>query len=181
MTTQAWYLDSSEEFLHEPHLTQPPHYLTTQQVLDRSGVRLTKIENCDNEEKQARIQQEGGFRYYDWLEISRDAMPDFDERLKKFHTEHLHEDDEIRLITAGSGFFEIRDFQDRWIRLHLTKGDLIHLPAGIYHRLTLDSSNYVKMLRLFTEQPQWKAVNRPEGDKTPAREAYLHSVPALRQ
>ena len=60
-------------------------------------------------------------------------------QLRMFYAEHLHKDQEIRLITAGSGYFEIRDYDDKWIRLHLKKGDLIHLPPGIYHRLTLDS------------------------------------------
>ena len=38
-----------------------------------------------------------------------------------FYAEHLHKDQEIRLITAGSGYFEIRDYDDKWIRLHLKK------------------------------------------------------------
>ena len=35
---------------------------------------------------------------------------------------------------------------------------------------------YIKMLRLFSEVPQWEAVNRPEGDTHPARVAYLHTL-----
>jgi len=145
------------------------------QKLRDIGVIFWKLnaDNYEHDDQYQTIRRVRGYSYEDLVDIHADRLPGYEEKIKSFYLEHIHDDEEIRFVVDGSGYFDVRDADDRWIRIKCLKGDMIVLPAGIYHRFTLDTKNYIKALRLFTGEPVWVPYNRPECDSRPARAEYV--------
>ncbi|KAH7882081.1 1,2-dihydroxy-3-keto-5-methylthiopentene dioxygenase [Phlebopus sp. FC_14] len=125
------------------------------------------------------VAKERGYRNRDVIAITKEGLGDlYESKLKSFYEEHMHEDEEIRYILDGSGFFDVREHPtDSWIRCQLDAGDLMVLPAGIYHRFTLDEKNVIKAMRLFKDEPKWTPHNRGgTTDANPYRLEYLKSI-----
>lgn len=170
---QAWYMDDSNEDQRKPHQLQT-NQPVSERELQQLGVQSYKLDadNYETDPELAKIRKENNYSWMDIITIHKDTLPNYEQKLKMFYEEHLHLDDEIRYILDGSGYFDVRDKQERWIRISMEKGDMITIPAGIYHRFTLDENNYVKAMRLFVGEPVWTPYNRP-ADDFEARTKYL--------
>eukprot|EP00252_Welwitschia_mirabilis_P019614 TRINITY_DN458_c0_g1_i2.p2 TRINITY_DN458_c0_g1~~TRINITY_DN458_c0_g1_i2.p2 ORF type:complete len:192 (+),score=25.08 TRINITY_DN458_c0_g1_i2:231-806(+) len=172
---EAWYMDESDGDQRLPHHCNPPRYVSLDELAEL-GVLYWHLDadNYENDERFHRIRKERGYSYMDLITCCPDKLPNYEEKLKSFYEEHLHTDEEIRFCLEGSGYFDVRDNNDKWIRIWVKKGDMIVLPAGCYHRFTLDSSNYIKAMRLFVGEPVWTPYNRPQDDH-PVRKEYIQS------
>jgi len=87
--------------------------------------------------------------------------PNLEELRAKFAREHLHTEDEVRFVLAGEGIFDIRDTDDRFVRITVGPGDLLVLPAKRYHRFFLTSACHLRCARLFRDPAGWIPHFRP--------------------
>lgn len=118
------------------------------------------------------IRDARGYSYADIITVHPDHLPGYEEKVKSFFEEHIHDAEEIRYIMSGSGFFDVRDSEDKWVRVHIKKGDLMTLPEGIYHRFTTDKDDMIHAMRLFVGQPVWTPFNRP-CEEHPSRQKFI--------
>ncbi|KAJ4402260.1 1,2-dihydroxy-3-keto-5-methylthiopentene dioxygenase [Didymella pomorum] len=166
---RAYWFDNVEGDQRLPHdsgRNVDPEYLAN------LGVIYKHVTSDDDVNALAK---ERSYKNRDEITVSPEKMGDiYEEKVKSFFHEHLHEDEEIRYILDGAGFFDVRSEGDDWVRIWLEQGDLIVLPAGIYHRFTTDDKNYIKAMRLFKEEPKWTPLNRSaETDENHYRKEYL--------
>ena len=102
---------------HDSGRTVTPDYL------EKLGVLYYRISNVDDVDKLA---SDRSYKNRDVITVSPEKMGDiYEEKVKSFFNEHLHEDEEIRYIRDGAGFFDVRSEGDEWVRIQLEKDDLI--------------------------------------------------------
>ncbi|XP_026319962.1 1,2-dihydroxy-3-keto-5-methylthiopentene dioxygenase [Hyposmocoma kahamanoa] len=175
---QAWYMDNDtirDQRLE--HHKNPPEYISLEDLYKKTGVEYFKLNlaTYTTDGVLENLKKDRGYTYEDEMVCSKECLPNYEEKIKSFYTEHLHTDEEIRFVLDGSGYFDVRDGSDQWIRIAVTAGDMIVIPSGIYHRFTLDTKNFIRAKRFFIGEPVWLPYNRP-ADDIPARRNYVQRL-----
>ncbi|KAJ7347485.1 Acireductone dioxygenase ARD family [Mycena albidolilacea] len=174
---RAYYFDNLPGDQRLPH-DYVPSRAVEHEKLASLNVLFWRIPVEGYEDAVNQVAKERGYKNRDTINVSKEGMGDiYEEKIRGFFEEHMHEDEEIRYILSGSGFFDVRETpSDTWIRVAVEPGDLLVLPAGIYHRFTLDEKNQIKALRLFQDEPKWIPYAR-----SGATDANQHRVGYLRE
>eukprot|EP01041_Mallomonas_annulata_P013675 gene13675-29074_t len=174
MVLSAWYMDddvTADQRL--PHKTEPEQIISKDMLAELGVLAWEGLNGNDDDPTLLQICKDRGYSYTDVVHCCPDKLPEYETKILSFYQEHIHYDEEIRYCMDGSGYFDVRDKEDRWIRVSLQKGDLIILPEGIYHRYTNDTNNYIKAMRLFVGEPVWTPYNRQDIDEeNPSRTKY---------
>ncbi|CAH2350896.1 1,2-dihydroxy-3-keto-5-methylthiopentene dioxygenase [[Candida] railenensis] len=173
----AYYHDDKDtpDNFTEAHNSGEPVSL---EALEKIGVLYFNIKT---EDELNQVAKERNYKNRDVVNLNLDSfggdLDAYNAKMQTFYKEHYHEDEEIRYIVEGEGYFDVRNKNDRWIRTKLTPNDLLILPAGIYHRFTLTSElKQVKAVRLFQDEPKWEAINRDLGKNSEARVSYVKAI-----
>lgn len=175
---RAYYYDNLPGDQRLPH-DHVPSRAVSPETLAALGLKFWSIPVEGYESKVDAIARERDYKNRDVINVSKEGLGElYEEKLKGFFQEHMHEDEEIRYFLSGSGFFDIRETPtEAWIRLAVVPGDLLVVPAGIYHRFTLDEANNIKAMRLFKDEPKWVPHNRSaETEINPYRVQYLKAI-----
>ena len=105
------------------------------------------------------IKREHGYVDEDFVELGPET-PNLDAICAKFDREHFHSEDEVRFVVAGAGIFDVRDEADRWVRIEVSEGDLIVIPANTHHRFYLTDTRQIRCMRLFANHDGWAPLYR---------------------
>lgn len=135
---------------------QPDYPTLDVEHLRRNGVTYEQLELAGDAYQPTLdvLKRERGYIEQDVIALSPDT-PNLDAICAKFADEHLHTDDEVRFVLDGAGVFDIRDDDDRWMRVTVEAGDLIVVPKGRYHRFYLTNSKQIRCVRLFQDRAGW--------------------------
>lgn len=100
------------------------------------------------------LKQRGGYVVADVIDVKPET-PNLDAMLKRFASEHWHDEDEVRLIVEGRGLFHIHPKDRPVFALEIEAGDLIRVPRGTHHWFDLCGERRIRAIRLFQDPSGW--------------------------
>jgi 1,2-dihydroxy-3-keto-5-methylthiopentene dioxygenase len=101
-----------------------------------------------------RLKRRGGYVAADVINVNARTRG-LAEMLAKFKREHWHDEDEVRFIVQGRGLFHVRPQAGLVIRIEVSAGDLLSVPAGTWHWFDLCPDLEIKAIRLFQRTDGW--------------------------
>ena len=137
----------------------------TADELRAEGIECAAFDVANVAEVAGRIGRERGLGSRDDIALRHDN-PQSEAKIAREADEHAHMDDEVRLIVEGSGYYDVRARDERWVRVELAAGDLIVVPARRYHRFLLGASGSVRFVQPFAERPGLIPLYRASDDET---------------
>ena len=95
-------MDDSPDDQRLPH-RQSPNKPCALAALRRLGVLSWRMDAdaWQSDPKLAAVRKVRGYSYSEVIEISKDKLPGYDEKIRMFYEEHIHDDEEVRCCRGG--------------------------------------------------------------------------------
>lgn len=103
----------------------------------------------------SRLRRECGYTTVDVVKLTPDNLQK-DLFRKKFLSEHIHIEDEVRFFVEGQGLFFL-NIENKIYVVLCQKNDLISIPNGITHWFDMGPAPSFTCIRLFTNPKGWVA------------------------
>jgi 1,2-dihydroxy-3-keto-5-methylthiopentene dioxygenase len=114
--------------------------------------------------------------YFQSIDVIRvhPEQPEKDIIRKKFLSEHIHDDFEIRFFIEGCGLFYLH-VADKIYAVLCERGDLISVPAGTKHWFDMGENPSFTCIRFFTTPYGWvaKFTDNPISDSFPTLDQFV--------
>jgi hypothetical protein len=105
---RAYYFDNVPGDQRLPHDYVPSRPVAPE-TLSALKLPFWHIPVEGHEDAVNAIAKERGYKNRDTINVSKEGMGAvYEEKIRGFFEEHMHEDEEIRYILSGSGFFDVR-------------------------------------------------------------------------
>lgn len=172
---KCWLLAENITDPREENHREPKQFVSLDD-LSKFGVQISHVPVTNLESGIDELCKERGYKYRDQIVVNRKDLKNYDERVADFWQEHFHPDEEVRYVGSGTGYFDVRNANEEWVRMKLEPGDLLVLPGGIYHRFSTTMEEDCYIIRLYSEVPTWTTYYRKEGgDQRQERQEYVHN------
>ncbi|AWP22000.1 acireductone dioxygenase [Acidiferrobacter sp. SPIII_3] len=106
------------------------------------------------------LRAESGYQARDLI-VLHEELPGLGEALAKFSAMHYHDDDEVRYVLAGAGYFGFVTESGAQMLLRVEAGDYINVPARAEHWFVMGDAPRIKAVRYFTDKAGWVPVYTP--------------------
>ncbi|KAG8900162.1 1,2-dihydroxy-3-keto-5-methylthiopentene dioxygenase, partial [Tulasnella sp. 408] len=103
---RAYYFDNEPTDQRLPHDCDPSRPVDVE-TLGKIGVLYWKVPVEDYQSEIDAIAAKRDYKNRDTINVTKEGLGDlYEAKIKSFFEEHMHEDEEIRYILSGSGYFD---------------------------------------------------------------------------
>lgn len=120
-----------------------PKPISAEEAMSRTGIKLwTYIpDNIDPEIHDSRFRYRFEITLTDSVLTNKPGgdlnQDEYEEELDRYERPHFHYTDEMRLIHDGHCYYDIQTLSNDWLRVELSAGDGLLIPAGVFHSVRL--------------------------------------------